>query len=390
LFKRLQRLTTAHSFFLFGPRGSGKSTLLRSQFTSENSLTIDLLDDEQERRFVSNPNELQAVANGLNPNQKFVVIDEVQKIPKLLDVVHILIERKACHFALSGSSARKLKAGGANLLAGRAFVFDLFPLSYVELGSAFSLASVLAWGSLPKIFDFDDDLSRRRYLNSYANTYLKEEIYAEQLVRNSEGFRRFLEIAAQCNGKIVNYLKVARAIGLEDKTVKTYFEILEDTFVGFFLQPYHPSFRKRFQQKPKFYFLDTGIARVLSNALDVPLHPSTSAYGEAFENLVVTEIFKLNRYTEKNYKLSFLQTTSGVEVDLVVERPGRSALLIEIKSADVVSEESLARLTQIHKDFPASEALFLCNAKTKMKYGEVWVLPWKDGILEFVFDSSEL
>jgi predicted AAA+ superfamily ATPase len=390
MYQRLLSVTTNESFFLFGPRGSGKSTLLRKVFNSENAYFIDLLDDEQERRFASNPNELIAVANALPPQQRCIVIDEVQKIPKLLDVVHLLIEKGACRFALSGSSARKLKRGGANLLAGRAFVFHLFPLTFTELGSDFSLKNALQWGTLPKILSLSVDKDRKRFLSAYANTYLKEEIWSEQLVRNADAFRRFLEVAAQCNGKILNYSKVAQDTGVEDKTVKTYYEILCDTLVGFQLEAYHPSFRKRFSHKPKFFFYDLGVARVLANLADVPIHPSTSYYGELFEQFIILEIYKLISYFEVDFRLSYLLTASGVEVDLIIERPAQTTLVIEIKSGKRVSESDLSNLVAITKEMENAEAICLYDGTEKLRYHDVELLPWRIGITDRIFEAQEL
>ncbi len=385
MYKRLQELKTNESIFLFGPRGCGKSTLLQSLFTHEQAHFIDLLDDEQERRFSSNPNELIAVARALKNGQSVLIIDEVQKVPKLLDIVHLLIEQRVCRFVLSGSSARKLKRGGANLLAGRAFVFHLFPLTFVELGDDFKLEEVLQWGSLPKVFSLENDRDRKRYLSAYANTYLKEEIWSEQLVRNADAFRRFLEIAAQCNGKILNYSKIARDTGVEDKTVKVYYEILCDTLIGFQLEAYHPSFRKRFIQKPKFFFNDIGIARILANLTDVQIHSSTSYYGELFEQFLILEIFRLNQYHERNYRLSYLLTTAGVEIDLVIERPGKSTLLVEIKSAQKVPLNELSNLIGIAREMENAEAICLYNGAEPLKYDGVEVLPWRSGIVERIF-----
>lgn len=387
MYKRLQQLNTNESFFLFGPRGCGKSTLLSLLFSHEQAHFIDLLDDEQERRFSSNPNDLIAVARALREGQNVIIIDEVQKVPKLLDIVHLLIEQRVCRFVLSGSSARKLKHGGANLLAGRAFVFHLFPLTFNELGADFQLEEVLRWGSLPRVFSLENDRDRRRYLSAYANTYLKEEIWSEQLVRKADAFRRFLEIAAQCNGKILNYSKIARDAGVEDKTVKVYYEILCDTLIGFHLEAYHPSFRKRFVQKPKFFFIDLGIARTLANLTDVQIHASTSYYGELFEQFLILEIFRMNQYYERNFRMSYLLTTAGVEIDLVIERPGKSTLLVEIKAGQKVLLSELNNLIGISREMDNAEAICLYNGEDSLKYDGVEVLPWRRGIIERIFSE---
>jgi predicted AAA+ superfamily ATPase len=276
MFSRFRRFSSKHSFLLFGPRGTGKSTLLRARLDPNECLWLDLLDAQVEDRFLRNPSDLYSIVKALPESIKFVVIDEVQKVCKLLDEVHRLIEETDKIFILTGSSARKLKHGGANLLAGRAFVYHLYPLSCFELGSQFELDNALHWGTLPKIFSLEAE--KDEFLRAYADTYLKEEIWSEQVVRKLPPFRRFLEVAAQCNGKIINYANIARDVGVDDKTIKEYFLVLEDTMIGFFLEPFQNSFRKRLVEKPKFYFFDTGVVRSLSRRLSVPLTPKTFAY----------------------------------------------------------------------------------------------------------------
>ncbi|MGH2611964.1 MAG: ATP-binding protein, partial [Rhabdochlamydiaceae bacterium] len=239
MFSRFRHFPHKHSFFLFGPRGTGKSTLIKERFDQTECLWLDLLDSEVEDQFFRSPGDLYAIVKALPKQTIYVVIDEIQKVPKLLDGVHRLIEETDKIFILTGSSARKLRRGGANLLAGRAFVYHLYPLSCFELKTHFDLENALHWGTLPKIFSLEDDVEKSEFLRSYANTYLKEEISNEQVVRRLPPFRRFLEVAAQCNGKIINYANIARDVGVDDKTIKEYFSILEDTMIGFFLEPYH-------------------------------------------------------------------------------------------------------------------------------------------------------
>ncbi|MCX6123479.1 MAG: AAA family ATPase, partial [Proteobacteria bacterium] len=228
---------------------------------------------------------------------KCVVIDEIQRNLKLLDIVHLEIEKKrGVQFFLSGSSARKLKRGGANLLAGRAFTFNLFPLTHIEIGIKFDLQHTLQYGSLPKLLEYDDTLDIVRYLKAYVKTYLKEEIVSEQIVRKIDPFQDFLEIAAQMNGKIINFSKISADVGVDDKTVKSYYDILDETLIGFYLQSFHRSIRKRQRESPKFYLFDTGVRRALANTLNLPLDPSTFEYGNAFEHLVVLECHRLNSY----------------------------------------------------------------------------------------------
>ena len=211
-FARLLNLPKNHSFFLFGPRNTGKSTLLEIVFNSAEATWFDLLDVDLQMRLKQQPNDLFHMVNAIPENKPYVIIDEIQKIPALLDVVHRLMKNKNRIFILSGSSARKLKIHGINLLAGRAFVYHLFPLTHLELDSDFNLDLVLQYGSLPEIFLCKNHIERREFLMAYTHTYLKEEIVMEQLVRDLVPFRKFLQVAAQCNGKIINYANIARDV----------------------------------------------------------------------------------------------------------------------------------------------------------------------------------
>src|SRR3990167_3381528 len=335
-----------HSVLLFGARGVGKSSLLEDEFQLKRNLYIDLLDPETEMRFLENPNELIALVEAMPNSATHVIIDEIQKVPKLLDVVHLLIEKQKTKkiFILTGSSARKLKLSGVNLLAGRAFVYHLYPLTYLELSSHFKLENALSWGLLPKVVNLATAAAKRKFLQSYALTYLKVEVWAEQLVKKLDSFRRFLQVAAQTNSKIVNYANIARNVGVDDKTVATYFEILEDTLLGFMLESYRHSFRKRLRHAPKFYFIDVGIVRALSKTLTIPLVRSTNYYDDLFEQFIVTECIKLASYNKSEYQFSYLRTESDVEVDLIVERPGKQLLLIEVKSKVCVEKSDLKSL----------------------------------------------
>ena len=389
MFKRLIQLPPKRHFFLFGARNTGKSTLLKEIYPTDKTVCFDLLDRDLEARFQDHPNELYAIVQALPATTFHVILDEIQKVPALLDVVHRLMQLKKHQFILSGSSARKLKREGANLLAGRAFVYHLYPLSYLELEDQFSIDSALRWGTLPEIFDCVSDDERRDFLMAYAHTYLKEEIAAEQLVRDLVPFRRFLEVAAQCNGKIINYANIARDVKVDDKTVANYFSILEDTLVGYLLEPYHGSIRKRVHQKPKFYYFDTGVARALGGLLSVPLTSGSNAYGNAFEHYLINECIRLSSYYKKDFKFSYLRTVSDQEIDLIIERPGQAILLIEIKSSDNIEERQLKSFMKLRNEFPEAECLCLSRDPYAKKIGDVLVLPWRDG-LQKIFDMNNL
>jgi len=386
VFKRILELPMDYSFFLFGARGTGKSTLLTTLFEPHNTLVINLLNPLEEIRFLRNPEELRQLVLAVNSEIQFIVIDEIQKVPKLLDVVHLLLESDKSDklFILTGSSAKQLKASGVNLLAGRAFTYNLFPFSYLELGEAFDLKQALRFGLLPKIFSFKTDSHKIKFLQSYTITYLKEEIWSGRLVKDLEHFRRFLEVAAQSNGKIVNYSNISRDVGVDDKTVKNYFTLLEDTLVGNFLEPFDHSFRKRLRVAPKFYYFDVGVARALSATLGAEPVPGTSYYGELFEQFIIMECIKLKYYYQSEYRLSYLMTASDLEIDLIIERVGYDPFFIEIKSKDAVNEEDLSSLLKLSSDFSRCEAICLSQDPRKKKIKHVTVYPWREG-LEYIF-----
>ncbi|MCB0333892.1 MAG: ATP-binding protein, partial [Bdellovibrionales bacterium] len=320
------------------------------------------------------------------PDGSWVFIDEIQKIPSLLDDVHRFI--KSHKFALTGSSARKLKQGGANLLAGRASVYSLFPLTFLELGATFDLEMALNWGSLPEVFSLLSDLEREQFLESYSLTYLKEEVWGEHLIRNLDPFREFLSVAAQMNGKLINYTKISRDVGVDPKTVQSYYQILTDTLLGFMLAPFHPSVRKRQRLSPKFYFFDPGVVRALAGTLSVPIRPKAYAYGNFFEHFVINEIHKLNTYQRHSYELSFLRTENDVEVDLILERAGRVVWAIEIKSTESVTEDHLRHIRRLGPELHAENLLCLSKDPHQKVVHGVKCLPWREGIMSLYQGDS--
>ncbi|MEQ1666511.1 MAG: AAA family ATPase, partial [Bdellovibrionales bacterium] len=231
MFKRIVKISKTHSFFLFGARGTGKTTFLNSAFPSESTMQINLLDPEIDERLAKNPTQLINIIQA-NPSSKWILIDEIQKNPKLLDVIQTLTKDKMHKFIMTGSSARKLKRGAANLLAGRAFKYACHPLTHLEIDEKFNLDEVLRFGSLPEVFSLSLE-DKKDYLRAYVETYFKEEIVAEQIVRSLRPFKNFLGVAAQMNGKILNINKIAKDVGVDNSTVQNYFEILEETLVGF-------------------------------------------------------------------------------------------------------------------------------------------------------------
>ena len=393
MYHRLIKASLSNSFFLFGPRGTGKSTWLQQHFPEKSVLWIDLLIPEVEANLRQAPSQIIERWRALNPRPKWIVIDEVQKIPSLLDVVHHAIENEKINFALTGSSARKLRRGASNLLAGRAFVFRMHPLTHIELAQDFLLEHQMQWGSLPKIMQYSIGAlnneqiinERRRFLRAYALTYLKEEIQSEQLVRQIDAFHRFLPVAAQCSGEILNYARIAREARVDPKSVERYFDILSDTLIGFRLDAFHYSIRKRQMLKPKFYLFDLGVTRILRGIAEIPVTVGTSEFGHVFEQFIILECFRFNDYMEKDFNFSYLRTKDDIEIDLIIERPGRKTLLIEIKSTDRVLNQDLYSLKTIGKDFGSCELLLLSRENHARIVDDITILPWREG-LQYIFE----
>lgn len=390
MINRLIKFENNYSMLLFGARGAGKSTLIKERFDPSESIYINLLIPKEEDRYSRHPDALIEIVNGLPKTVRYVIIGEIQKVPKLLDVIHFLIESSSERFfVLTGSSARKLKQQGVNLLAGRAFVYHLYPFSFAELGETFSLEHALSYGMLPKIQEFSNTASKHKFLEAYTLTYLKEEVWAEHLVKKLDPFRRFLEVAAQSNGKLINYSNIARDVGVDEKTVKNYFSILEDTLLAVMLEPYRHAFRKRLREAPKFYFFDVGVVRALSHMLTISPQPGTSYYGELFESFIVMECIKLTNYNQLDYQFSYALTGAGAEVDLIVQRPGQTTLLIEIKSTDDVRAESLKNLESFTDDIENSEPICFSKDPRPKKVGNVMLCPWEEGVKAY-FRSPDI
>ena len=380
---RLQKLKTRQNLFLFGARGTGKSTLLSQLFApSDQTLWIDLLNHRQESLFLKDPDRLSFMI--AENKYKTVVIDEIQKAPKLLDIVHRETEKTPhIQFVMSGSSARQLKRGRANLLAGRAVAFYLYPFSCFELGDRFHIDETLRFGSLPKLLNLRPAKEKILFLESYVHHYLKEEILQEQIVRKIRPFKSFLEITAQLNGQPVNYAKFSRETGSDPKTIQNYFSILEDTLTGFFLPSYHRSVRKQQQKASKFYLFDTGLKKALEESLTAPLKPKTYAFGKAFEHFVILECFKLNHYFRKSVKFSYFRTKNGFELDLVIQRPGKKDLLVEIKSTNEVRKDHISKLKNISKSWNAPHTAQLWSLDpSSQNIQSIACLYWKTALIK--------
>lgn len=331
---RLSRLLakSKHSFFLFGPRGTGKSSWIKEHYPE--AFYIDLLDTSTYLKLGHSPSLLYQMLSHL-PRKSWVVIDEVQKLPSLLSEVHRLMEDKDLRFGLTGSSARKLRRGEADLLAGRAITLELEPFVFEELGSSFDLSQCLNWGGLPLVYTRPE--IAKETLNSYVHTYLREEIREEGLVRKLEPFVRFLQVAGIMNGQILNLLNIAGEAQVPRSSLSNYFEILEETLLGFRLPAYQPGLQVREVGHPKFYFFDPGVARAAAGLLDEPL--DSSYLGVQLETWIYHEIRVALRSAGKNYPVYYYRTGSGSEIDFVIETKRKTlsrkpeVILIEVKAS---------------------------------------------------------
>ena len=376
------QLPRKQSFFLFGARGTGKTTLLRQFFSEKDSLFIDLLDIQLFDQLTLDPSRFQALIDSPKNRGKRVIVDEIQRIPRLLDVAHQQIQSRKRQFVLTGSSSRRLRQKGTNLLAGRAWVYHLYPFTSFELGKKFSLRRALECGMFPDAALAASPQEAREYLKAYAGTYLEKEIQQERWVRNLRPFRRFLSVAAQMSGQIVNKSRIARDVGIDDVTAANYFEILEDTLLGFILPAFHRSVRKAQKQAPKFYFIDTGIQRALAGALTVRLIQGTAAFGAAFESWLIMEIIKTASYRRFDWSYSHLRTKAGREIDLIIESPQR-LLLIEIKSKNLARKEDASNLEALGETLdPKADKWLVSNDPLERQFGSVRALPWQEALKE--------
>lgn len=376
MFRRNLTLPKNKSFFLFGARGTGKSSLLKKFFSPTEALYIDLLDVHVSEDFLAYPERFKNVLDAAEGKYPWVILDEVQKVPKLLDYVHRYIAEKKFKFALTGSSARKLRRGASNLLAGRAYVFNLFPLTVEELGTSFEIDRALSFGTLPESVNASTDLDRKRYLESYTQTYLREEIISEQIIRNLPPFIRFLDAAAQNNSEPLNYTNIAKDVNSDAKTISNYYDILEDTLLGFRLHSYERSIRKQQKKSSKFYFFDTGVVRALIGQTDYVVTQKSFEYGMLFESFIVNEVYRLLKYSEKNFKLSFLRVNEKQEIDLIIERSQKPILLCEIKSSYKVHDQHVSNLTTLGKDIRNSKSLLISRDPKPQRIEGVDCLPW--------------
>jgi len=381
MFPRLCSLPPKKSVLLLGPRQTGKSTLVRATVEAE-AWSVDLLQQEVALRYAKDPAAFRREAEEqIRRGVRTVVVDEVQRVPLLLDEIHRLIEKeKKVRFVLTGSSARKIRRGGANLLAGRAVLRHLFPLTAKEQGSHFDLDHNLRFGSLPTVIDASSE-DAEDFLAAYANVYLREEIQAESLVRNLGGFARFLDVAAAQCGEILNASSVGRDAMLATRTVQEYYQILEDTLLGFRLEAWRKSVRARMVVHPKFYLFDTGITNAINRRLTASLDPS--ARGRLFEQWVVVECGRLLSYAQSEARLYYWRTNHGAEVDLLFEKHGRLVFAAEIKAKTRVATADLTGLRSFAEAHPQVPCYVVALVPEAYRLGDASVLPYRQ-----FFDES--
>lgn len=362
---RIQKLQEIRedSMFLWGPRQTGKSTLLKQLFPD--APYYDLLKSEVYALYKMKPSRLRDECMMMEEGE-IVIIDEVQKIPELLDEVHWLMVNRGIHFILCGSSARKLKRSGANLLGGRAIRKTLHPLVSAEIPD-FDIDKAVNVGMLPRHYLASSPAKR---IQAYVGDYLQQEVIAEALVRNLDSFTRFMEVAALSDGEMVNYTKIASECGVSSKTVKEYFVILQETLLGYMLPAYTKTVKRRVQVAPKFYYFDVGITNYLLHR--DPLRRGTAEYGHAFEHLIIQEVMAYMDYSESMKGLSFWHTQNNAyEVDLVV---GNAEVALEIKSSNNVTTSHLKGLKAFGEEHPDCKLIVVSlEERPRMMNGvEIW------------------
>lgn len=362
-------LPKRQSAFLWGPRKTGKSTYLRDVFPQ--SFVYDLLKTDLALEFSKRPSLLreQVLAKDDTVLEHPIILDEVQKVPQLLDEVHWLIENKGLRFILCGSSARKLKRGKVNLLGGRAWRYEMFPLVSAELNDV-DLLKALNRGMIPDHYLRDN---YRRSMGAYVRDYLKEEVFDEGLTRNIPAFARFFDAIGYSHGELTNFSNIARDCGVDAKTVKEYYQILIDTLLGRMVEPFkRRQSRQIIIKAPKFYLFDVGLAGVITKR-----HISEERgelFGRAFEHFVFTEIVAHSSYRELDYGINFWRTKSGLEVDFIL---GGGEIAIEVKGQSRVDNRDLRPLTEFMNEYSPKKALVVCNEKEERVLGKIMILLWR-------------
>jgi uncharacterized protein len=373
MFERHLSPNAESSFFLFGPRGAGKTHWADHAFPD--AVRVDLLESETYRALAARPERLEEYAS---PRSKraLVVLDEVQRIPALLDEVHRLIEKKRLRFVLTGSSARKLRRGGANLLAGRARTRFMHPLTAEEVGKKFSIEHALRFGMLPTVWVDSDP---KEYLASYAAMYVDEEVRQEGLTRNIGAFSRFLEVTTLSQGQPLNVSSVARDCAVNRKVVEDYFAILQDLLLSVHLPVFHRRAKRALVAHPKFYWFDTGVYRALRPR--GPLDVSEEIDGAALETLVLQHLRALNDTLDLGYSIHYWRSRGGLEVDFVLYGE-RGLHAIEVKRSRQPRPQDLSALSEFGSDYPAAKLCLFYGGKTKLRQGNIDIVPVDVGLKE--------
>jgi predicted AAA+ superfamily ATPase len=362
-------LPSRKSAFLWGPRKTGKSTYLLERFPQ--SVVYDFLQTDLFLEFSKRPSLLRErlMAKNSMTLKHPVILDEVQKIPQILDEVHWLIENKGLRFILCGSSARKLKRGKANLLGGRAWRFEMLPLVSTELKNL-DLLRTLNHGMIP-IHYLEDNPEKS--LKAYTQDYLKEEVLAEGLTRNVPAFSRFFDAMAYSHGELTNYSNISRDCGVDSKTVREYYQILVDTLMGRFVEPFkRRQDRQIISKAAKFYLFDVGVAGAITKRKIV--EERGESFGKAFEHFIFMELVAYSSYNELEYEINFWRTKSGLEVDFVL---AKGEVAIEVKGSSRVEQRDLRSLMAFIEEYSPKKALLICNEKEERVQGRVRIMPWR-------------
>ena len=356
------------SIFLFGPRGTGKSYWLRKQLSSS-ATYIDLLDSNIRFDLEVNPSRLKNYL--LKDKDQWIVIDEVQKVPEILDEVHKLIESEKRRFILTGSSARTLRRAGVNLLAGRAHTYKIYPLTAIELGEDFDIAKSLQYGQMPQIYD-DKTMNAEKYLQSYIKTYLKEEVQQESLVRNLAAFSRFLEVASFSQGATLNMSSIARDTAIKANTVTNYFDLLEDMLVSYRIPVFTKRAKRRLVAHPKFYYFDVGVYYHLRPRSILDAVPELE--GAGLETLLLQDMLAMNEYHSLGYQIYYWRTVHGTEVDFVLLNEHK-LIAIKVKHSSKIHSSDLNGLKSFQEDYPEAQLLAVYLGVTQQFIGEVEIVP---------------
>jgi uncharacterized protein len=367
MYLRSQKFRDAgnESLFLWGARQTGKSTLLKHNYPG--NLYFDLLLSDVFETYRRKPSLLREVVMAYDGPQP-VIIDEVQRIPELLNEVHWLIANQGTCFILSGSSPRKILRSGTNLLGGRALRYELYPLISREIPD-FDLLRALNQGLLPRHYQAGN---YQKMLSAYIGSYLQDEIVAEAKIRNIQAFARFLEVAAFSNGEMVNYNNIATDCGVSSPTIREYFQILEDTLIGRFLPSFQKKPKRRIIKSPRFYYFDVGVANYLLKRKHI--EPGSETFGKAFEHYMYHELYVHSHYSQKEYPISYWRTTSGLETDFIL---GDHEVAVEVKATTLAQERHLKGLKRFSEEYAVNKLILVSNDPIPRKTGKIDILPWK-------------